>query len=320
MNKIVGLIVCLLLVLCACNSDKLKESNQKEVRKIKATKEKDLKINVKELLSKASQLEKEEKHTEAIASIDEAIKLEGESRKILGFKYEILMKMEKYDQALAVALKRDEVAKRKSPWNCISIAEVYLKLNNSEKALEYLALAINERKFINLNYLKGNIYFVLKDNEKFLMLLDTIKKNTGIGKNAKGFAVNLLNGKKIKLSDYKGRVVLIDFWAVWCPPCIEEIPFLKELYSENKDKGFEIIGISLDTDEKKLNDFLKEKAIDWRISYSGKGWYDDTAKLYNVSSIPSTWIIDKSGNLRYFDIHKEDMKKAVVKLINEQIE
>jgi peroxiredoxin len=186
--------------------------------------------------------------------------------------------------------------------------------------LEYLALAINERKFINLNYLKGNIYFVLKDNEKFLMLLDTIKKNTGIGENAKEFAINLLNGKKIKLSDYKGRVVLIDFWAVWCPPCREGIPFFKELYSKNKDKGFEIIGISLDTDEKKLNDFLKEKAIDWRISYSGKGWYDDTAKLYNVSTIPSIWIIDKSGKLRYFDVHKEDMKKAVVKLINEQIE
>ena len=303
MKKVLKLFICFFVIAAGC---------------VKESKVDDKKI--KELTKKTGQLVKEKKYEEALNTLDEIIKLEGESRGNLGYKYYVLMKMEKYEDALKVALRTDEVAKRKSPWNLISIIEAYLKLKNSDKALEYLKVAIEERNFINFNYLKGEIYLDIQKSETFLSLMEKIKENIGIGKKAKDFAVTLLDGADFKLSAAKGRVVFIDFWATWCPPCRKAIPLIKDIYAENKDRGLEIIGISLDEDEEKLKSYIKEKEMDWKINYSGKGWYDDTVKLYNVSSIPSTWLIDKSGKLRFFDVHEEELKKAIEELINETID
>lgn len=299
MKKIIGFLICFIFVFVGCGSEKKEEGNKS-----------------KDLKEKVNLLVKEKKLQEAVDTLDKIIKAEGESRGNLGNKHELLMKMKKYEDALKVALRRDEIAERKSPWNLIGIVETYLKLNNPEKAVEYLTIAIEERNYINLNYLKGETYSVLQGNENFLALLEKIKVNIGIGNEAKDFSVTLLGGKDFKLSAMKGKVVLVDFWATWCPPCRKEIPLMKKIYEHNKEKGFEIIGVSLDEDEKILKSFIKEKKMDWKISYSGKGWYDDTVKLYNVSSIPSTWIIDKSGKLRYFDVHKEGLEKAIEDLIN----
>ena len=303
MKKVLTLFICLFVIAAGCG----KESKVDDKK-------------IKELTKKTGQLVKEKKYEEALNTLDEIIKLEGESRGNLGYKYYVLMKMEKYEDALKVALRTDEVAKRKSPWNLISIIEAYLKLKNSDKALEYLKVAIEERNFINFNYLKGEIYLDIQKSETFLSLMEKIKENIGIGKKAKDFAVTLLDGADFKLSAAKGRVVFIDFWATWCPPCRKAIPLIKDIYAENKDRGLEIIGISLDEDEEKLKSYIKEKEMDWKINYSGKGWYDDTVKLYNVSSIPSTWLIDKSGKLRFFDVHEEELKKAIEELINETID
>lgn len=303
MKKVLVLLICFLVILAGCANEKKGD-----------------KTSIKELNEQTQKLVKEKKYEEAVNTLDEIIKLEGETRGNLRYKFYVLMMMEKYEDALKVALRTDEVAKRKSPWNLISIIEAYLKLNNPEKALEYLKVAIEERNFINLNYLKGETYKAIQENEEFLSLLEKIRENIGIGKTAKDFEVNLQDGAKFKLSSFKGKVVFIDFWAVWCPPCRKAIPMIKEIFAENKKKGLEIIGISLDEDEEKLKSYIKEKEMDWKIGYSGKGWYDDTAKLYNVSSIPSTWIIDRSGKLRFFDVHEEELKKAINELLNEPAE
>jgi peroxiredoxin len=313
MKRILILIVGVAFILAGCSSD-TKDSGKQDNSKSQTQ------IKVKELLSKSEALDEEGKTEDALAVVDEAIKLVGENRETLGYKGDYLMKLGKYKEALAVALKRDEVAKRKSPWNCIGIAEAYLKLGNTVEALKYLKIAIEERNFNNLNHLLGEDYTGLSKEEAFLSLLEEVKGNIGIGRNVADFTLKLIDGRDFKLSSQRGKVVLIDFWATWCPPCVKEMPVLKKLYAELKDKDFSIVGISLDTNEDKLKSYVKDQALDWDICFTGKGWYDDTAKLYNVAQIPSTWIIDRFGKLRYFDVHGEELATIVKELLNEPIE
>jgi thiol-disulfide isomerase/thioredoxin len=122
------------------------------------------------------------------------------------------------------------------------------------------------------------------------------------------------------LSGQKGKVVLIDFWATWCKPCVEGIPHLKEFYKAFRGKGFEIIGISLDSKKEDVDNYLSKEKLEWKLAYSGKGWFDDTARYYNVNLIPSYWLIDRQGVLRNFGIplrDKETLKKAIAKLLSE---
>lgn len=80
-----------------------------------------------------------------------------------------------------------------------------------------------------------------------------------------------VNAGKIDLAEMKGKIGLLDFWATWCPPCIAELPKLKEAYKEYHEKGFEIIGISLDSDKGRLEDFINENDMPWAQAFDGEG-------------------------------------------------
>src|SRR4051812_9231173 len=126
-----------------------------------------------------------------------------------------------------------------------------------------------------------------------------------------------IDGREVNVSQMRGKVVLIDFWASWCPPCVKEIPVIKEAYQKLHGRGFEVVGVSLDDDKKDLLAFIAKEKIDWPQFYDPKGAEHRLAKQFEIEEIPVMWLLDKSGKLRDIDA-TENLVEKVEKLLNEQ--
>jgi cytochrome c biogenesis protein CcmG/thiol:disulfide interchange protein DsbE len=115
-------------------------------------------------------------------------------------------------------------------------------------------------------------------------------------KQAPKFSLKDVNGIEKKLSDFKGKVIIIDFWATWCPPCREEIPHFIDLYNQYKEQGLEVIGIALDMQgEKVVPGFVLKNNINYTILLGN----EEVSDLYGgIRAIPTTFIVDKDGNIR----------------------
>ena len=138
-----------------------------------------------------------------------------------------------------------------------------------------------------------------------------------IGKTVPDFSAMDLEGNPISLEQYHGKVVLLDFWAVWCAPCISEIPNVIKVYDTYKDEGFDIIGISLDTDEDRLRNYLKENDIPWRQVFSGKGWQSPVSRQYGIRAIPAPWLIARDGTLISHHARGRALKELVADALKE---
>lgn len=126
-----------------------------------------------------------------------------------------------------------------------------------------------------------------------------------------------LDGTKINLADMKGKVVLIDFWATWCGPCVAEMPNVKSVYAKLHAQGFEIIGVSLDTSKDDLQKFIKKNSIPWAQYFDGKQWNNDISSRFGIDAIPAEWLIDKKGILRNTNA-RGDIEGAVSALLKEK--
>jgi peroxiredoxin len=267
-----------------------------------------------DILDKVYKLYDEAKYEEALTLVDKTIVRDGENNDLLQAKYDLLSAMKKYPDALEIALKKEEKAEKKKPWNCLEIAECNLYLKKTDQALNWLTEAVN-RGYIDYEDLKTEKYDLVRDDSRFKELDKRIQDKIGIDKPAKDFTLPLLDGTSFTLSGQKRKVVLVDFWATWCGACREEMPNVKEIHAAFAGKGLEIIGVSLDKDLEKLKSYIKENGIGWKMTCSGQGWTDETAKRYGVNSIPSMWLVDRNGILRHFGLRGEALKEAVADLL-----
>jgi thiol-disulfide isomerase/thioredoxin len=129
-----------------------------------------------------------------------------------------------------------------------------------------------------------------------------IRQTNAVGKPFDLTFTDAISGKEISLQkDLKGKVVVIDFWATWCGPCVGEMPKNKEIYSQYKDKGVEFIGVSLDQPAPEglnaLKTFIAKNEIPWPQYFEGKGWDSDFSAGWGINSIPTMFVIDKQGKL-----------------------
>jgi len=126
--------------------------------------------------------------------------------------------------------------------------------------------------------------------------------NILIGHELMGKPVNLqftaVDGRSVDLARLRGKVVLLDFWATWCPPCVMEMPDVKTNYVQFHAKGFEIVGIDMDDFQDKLTQYVADNKIEWPQYFDGLHWKNKIAVRFGIMQTPTMWLIDKKGNLR----------------------
>lgn len=136
-----------------------------------------------------------------------------------------------------------------------------------------------------------------------------------IGKPAMDFQAVDLKGQELSLKKFRGQVVLLDFWATWCVPCKAEMPHLKKVYDKYKDQKFEIIGISLDQGQAVLDSYIEKQDITWP-QFLDNG---TVAKMYNVTGIPATFLIDGEGIVRKVQLRGNALETAVAELVKKNL-
>jgi thiol-disulfide isomerase/thioredoxin len=146
----------------------------------------------------------------------------------------------------------------------------------------------------------------------------TALKTLGVGKTAPDVTGVNLKDEKTKLSSLKGKVVLLDIWATWCPPCRAMIPHERELVARMKGKAFELVSVSADDKKETLTDFLKETPMPWTHWWAGQD--DSILKTFRVRAFPTLYLIDARGVIRKKWVGSPDnavLDKAVEELVAE---
>ncbi len=146
------------------------------------------------------------------------------------------------------------------------------------------------------------------------------KKDAIEGKTAPKLQVeNWMNtgNKKLNLADLKGKVVVLDFWGVWCGPCRRAMPHLKELYEKHKKDGLVVIGVHTTRSGEKMASYVKENKLTWPVAVDIDR---KTVAAYRVDSFPDYYLIDRKGNLRVADLANKDLDRAVKILLKEKVD
>lgn len=116
------------------------------------------------------------------------------------------------------------------------------------------------------------------------------------GRAAPDFALKSSTGKNMRLSEFRGDVVMINFWATWCGPCRQEMPLLDELYERYERVGFNLLGVNIDDDSRRAMQMIEELGVDFPVLFDAR---KEVSRLYEVEAMPVTVLVDREGNVRY---------------------
>ncbi len=175
--------------------------------------------------------------------------------------------------------------------------------------IDYLGLSEMLSK-VSPNVKKSTIYNVL--NERLELL-----EKTQIGKPAIDFSMEDANGNPVALSSFKGKYLLVDFWASWCGPCRRANPYVVELYNKYNKLGFEILGVSLDNNKETWLEAIKADNLTWAHVSDLKGWQNFAGQLYGVNSIPHTVLIDNNGIIIGNRLSHEDLESKLKEIFKQ---
>lgn len=136
----------------------------------------------------------------------------------------------------------------------------------------------------------GREELLFKSDERYLPM---------VGKPSPPLKFKALDGREVDLEQLRGKVVLLDFWATWCPPCLEELPHVRDAYGRYKAQGLEIVGVSFDADRARLEEVVKRENIGWPQYFDGGGRDAAPGKVFGIRHWPSMWLLDRNGVVRF---------------------
>ncbi|HEV3121637.1 MAG TPA: TlpA disulfide reductase family protein [Isosphaeraceae bacterium] len=143
---------------------------------------------------------------------------------------------------------------------------------------------------------------------------DDLARLDRIGKPAPALAVKDIGGQPLRLDQFKGKYVLVDFWATWCAPCVAELPNLQAVYSKYHPAGFDVVGVSLDESPDALTDFAKSRKIPWRQVHNSTSGAD-LVEAFGVTTIPATFLVDPEGTIVRLELRGPALEQTVSKLL-----
>ncbi len=214
-----------------------------------------------------------------------------------------------------------------------AIVDEFYAINDEKDAFDSIYIYENPASPLSAYILRGKSYSLnAEELENWLGILDEslgdntyynfmndrlqVMKKVEVGQMYTDIALPDTLGNEIKLSDFAGKgVLLIDFWAAWCGPCRRANPGVVELYNEFHDKGFDIVGVSLDRNREDWLKAIKDDNLTWHHMSDLKFWDSEGAKLYAVSAIPHTVLLDKDGTIIAKNLSKEELKSKLEELL-----
>lgn len=195
----------------------------------------------------------------------------------------------------------------------------FVKMNPSSPVSLYL---IQQAVGLNPDAAKGEPMFALlapalQNSEKGKELAELIEmgRKTMLGKQAIDFIQPDANGNPVSLSSFKGKYVLVDFWASWCGPCRTESPNLVKAYEKYKAKNFEILGVSLDQSKEKWLKAINDDHYTWTQAGDMKGWENAAARVYGIQGIPFNLLLDPNGVIIARNLRGEALEKKLAEVL-----
>jgi len=197
-----------------------------------------------------------------------------------------------------------------------AVAQIlYMQAMLYAEALHNPAKAEQLIKRLKSDFPDTHLVASLQEQEEKQKAAQKIQTGLVVGATFPDFSEKDVNGKPLSIANYKGKVVLLDFWATWCGPCRGEIPNVVATYAKYHSQGFEVIGISLDQDRQKLLTYTGQEDMTWPQYFDGQGWSNKLAAKYGIEGIPATFLLDGNAKIIGKDLRGDDLSRAVAKAL-----